>query len=203
MLSKKIKNIQFIIHRINKINELKKIDKAFGIEIDIRAKDSRLILNHEPYMNGDNLEDYLENYNNNTLILNIKESGIENDVLSIVKKFNIKSYFLLDIEFPFIFNLIKNENKNFAIRFSEYENINTLKDYNGIADWAWIDTPNINPINKSNIKILKNFKSCLVCPERWGRIQDIQNYKIIFENLKYYPYAIMTAKDTLKLWLND
>ena len=47
--------MEFIIHRINKINELKKIPKNYGTEIDIRCKGSKLILNHEPHENGDRL----------------------------------------------------------------------------------------------------------------------------------------------------
>ncbi len=107
MLSKNNQINEFIIHRINTISQLKNLDKKFGVEIDIRSFKSKLILNHEPYSKGDFLDDYLENYKNKTLILNIKESGIEDDVLKSIKKFNIKSFFLLDIEFPYIFKLIK------------------------------------------------------------------------------------------------
>ena len=41
-----------------------------------------------------------------TLILNIKESGIEQNVLKLVKRYKIKSYFLLDVEFPYIFKTL-------------------------------------------------------------------------------------------------
>ena len=115
MLSKNNQINEFIIHRINTISQLKNIDKKFGVEIDIRSFNSKLILNHEPYVQGDFLDDYLENYKNKTLILNIKESGIEDDVLKSIKKFNIKSFFLLDIEFPYIFKLIKKKIKNFQL----------------------------------------------------------------------------------------
>ena len=198
-----LSNIQFIIHRINQISELKSISKSYGVEIDIRSHGSKLILNHEPYLSGDELENYLENYDHKTLILNIKEAGIETDVIKLVKKFNIKSYFLLDIEFPYIFKLLKNKNRNFAIRFSEYENINTLKDFIKSADWAWIDTPNINPINNENKNILMKFKTCFVCPERWGRPYDISKYKMIFKKINYFPNAIMTAKKTVNMWIQD
>ena len=74
---------------------MKKIDSKYGTEIDIRAWGSELILNHEPFSSGENIKDYLDEYNNGTLILNIKEAGIEEEVLRLVRQRpQIKSYFL-------------------------------------------------------------------------------------------------------------
>ena len=69
-LSKKLK-------RANKIKDLNKISENFGAEIDIRTSGSNLILSHDPFVKGDTLENYLENYNHKTLVLNLKEAGIE------------------------------------------------------------------------------------------------------------------------------
>ena len=71
--------MEFIIHRVNKIKDLKSLPKKFGVEIDIRTKGSKLILNHEPFNKGDILENYLENYGHKTLVLNLKEAGIEKE----------------------------------------------------------------------------------------------------------------------------
>ena len=87
------KHPEFIIHRINEVSKLKSIPFEFGCEIDIRSNGSKLILNHNPYLSGDNLIDFLDNYQHGTLVLNIKESGIENDVLSLVRERKIKSFF--------------------------------------------------------------------------------------------------------------
>ena len=86
--------MEFIIHKINTIKGLNQIPKEYGCEIDIRTDGSRLILNHDPFTSGDFLTDYLDEYDNATLVLNIKESGIEDYVLEEVKKRGIKSYFL-------------------------------------------------------------------------------------------------------------
>ena len=53
--------MEIIIHRVNTLNELKTIDDNYGIEIDIRAYNSNLILNHEPFCDGDKLIDLLYN----------------------------------------------------------------------------------------------------------------------------------------------
>ena len=192
--------MELIIHRINKINDLKNIPKKFGTEIDIRTKGSKLILNHEPYEKGDKLEDYLEKYNNKTLVLNLKESGIEKDVLKLVNDHKINSYFLLDVEMPYLYSASKKNEKNIAVRFSEYENINLAEFFVNKVDWIWIDTVTKLPLNNSNIKTIKKFKSCLVCPERWGRKKDINNYKKKMKKLKFTPSAIMTDLTSAKIW---
>ena len=191
---------EIIIHRVNKIKYLKKINKKYGVEIDIRSKNSNLILNHEPYQNGDNLHNYLENFDHGTIILNVKESGIENDVKKLMKNYKIKSYFFLDIEIPFIFNSLKKKFKKIAVRFSEHEPIEMAKILQNKIDWIWIDTVNKLPINHNNIKIINKFKSCLVCPERWGRKKDIIKYKNKMLKMNFSPDAIMTDLKFAKLW---
>ena len=36
---------------VNKIKELKKLNKKFGAEIDLRVYKGKIILNHDPYSN--------------------------------------------------------------------------------------------------------------------------------------------------------
>ena len=87
--------MEIIVHRINKLEELKNINPIYGVEIDIRSYGNELILNHEPLKKGDRFEDFLKEYKHGTLVLNIKESGIENTVLSLIQRYNnVKNYFL-------------------------------------------------------------------------------------------------------------
>jgi hypothetical protein len=103
--------MEFIIHRVNKIKDLKSLPKKFGNEVDIRTMGSKLILNHEPFNKGDILENYLENYEHKTLVLNLKEAGIEKEVLELVKIHLIKSFFLLDVEMPYMYSATKKGQK--------------------------------------------------------------------------------------------
>ena len=82
--------MEIIAHKINSIKSLKKLPKKYGSEVDLRTFGSKIVLSHDPYIKGDKLEDYLENYNHGTLILNIKESGIEKDVIRKVRNNNVK-----------------------------------------------------------------------------------------------------------------
>lgn len=195
-----IDEIEIIIHRVNKIKNLSNIPLNYGCEVDIRSYGNELILNHEPYLNGDLLKDYLENYHHGTLVLNIKEAGIENDVLEMVRKNNIKDYFLLDVEFPYIYNQSRKGERSIALRFSEDEPIEFIVNYMNKVDWVWIDTNSKLPLNKKNISILKEFKTCLVCPERWNRPEDIKTYKNKLLKLGFKLDAVMTNINYSKLW---
>ena len=192
--------MEIIVHRINYIKDLVNLPTDYGVEVDLRSQGSKLILNHEPFKGGDAFIDYIENYKHGTMVLNIKESGIEDEVLKIVRSKSIKSYFLLDVEMPYLYSSSKNGNKNIAVRFSEYENIKTVEYFNKLVNWIWIDTVTTLPIKGEILPIISNFKSCIVCPERWGRKTDIVNYKKILESLHYEPNAVMTSFDCIKLW---
>ncbi len=196
--------MEIIIHRVNTIKKLKSISNNFGTEIDIRSSSSKLILSHDPFAKGDSLENYLSEYKKKkgTLILNIKESGIEQNVLKLVKKHKIKSYFLLDVEFPYIFKTLDEKlNKNIAVRFSEYETIDLSRKLINKVNWIWLDTYKKFPIDNKNLRFIKKFKSCLVCPERWNRQRDIKRYYLLMKKLKFMPDAIMTSFKCSKIWL--
>ena len=115
--------MEIIAHRINKISKLKNLPKKFGAEIDLRSHGSKIVLNHDPFKPGEKLEDYLSNYNHGTLILNVKESGIEMDVIKLAKKYNIKNFFLLDVEMPFI---CVNKKKLINICQLDFQNLSQL-----------------------------------------------------------------------------
>ena len=136
---------------------MKSVDTDLGCEIDIRTDGSQLILNHDPFKKGDNLIDYLDEYKHGTLVLNIKETGIEKDVLDEVKKRKIKSYFLLDVEFPYIIKAFMRNENNIAIRFSEYETIENVITFKNNLKWVWVDLVSKIPINEFNFKLLNQF----------------------------------------------
>jgi hypothetical protein len=193
--------MEVIIHRVNNVKKLISTPNHFGAEIDIRTYGSKIILNHDPFKKGENFEDFLTEYKHGTLILNIKEDGIEDEVLNKVKKAKIKSFFLLDVEFPYIYKSIKKKERNISIRFSEKETIETAKIMVNKFKWLWIDTVTKLPITKDNINIINKYKSCLVCPERWGRANQIELYKKKLIKLKFIPSAIMTSSKYAYQWL--
>ena len=89
--------MEIILHRINKIKDLKTVNPLFGVEIDIRTYGKDLILSHDPFKKGDKLEDYLSEYRHGTLVLNIKESGIK-------KTRDQRVVDVVTFSFPILFN---------------------------------------------------------------------------------------------------
>ena len=108
----------------------------------------------------------------------------------------------MDVEFPYIFKSIKTKQKNIAIRFSEKESIDNAKYVVDKFKWIWIDTLTKLPLKKKDINVLKKFKTCLVCPERWGRPKDIEIYKKKMKRLNFKPDAVMTSLKHVNDWLN-
>ena len=194
--------MEVIIHRVNSLNKLKLIPKRYGVEIDVRSFGSKLILNHEPKTKGLLLNDYLDNYQNGTLIFNIKEAGIEKEIISLAKKYKIKKFFLLDVEHPFIITSKTKDKKYLSVRFSEFEPIQLAAKFKKFTSWIWIDTVNKLPLSINDIKIVRTFKSCLVSPERWNRKKDIKKYIKFFKANKYIPDAVMTEFNCSKIWEN-
>lgn len=195
--------MQIIIHRVNTIERLKTIPHKYGVEIDIRETNGKLILNHEALSTGDSLDEYLKNYHHAFVVFNIKEAGIEAKVIELAKKYKITKYFLLDVEAPYLYSASRKGVKKIAVRYSEVEPIETLEYYRNYVDWVWIDTVSELPLNKKIIKKLKGFKTCLVCPERWGRPEDIPVYRKKMRKLGFKPDAVMTASINIHNWENN
>lgn len=194
--------MEFISHRINTVQELNNIPKQNGVEIDIRDFNDRLILQHDPFKNGEDFEEYLRHYNHGTMILNIKSERIEFNVLKLLKKYGIKKYFFLDSSFPMIVSLINKGESKIAFRFSEFETIHNILKLKSKIDWVWIDCFTKLPINKENYKQLKdlNIKLCLVSPELQNQEHKIEEYKKYLQNEKIYLDAICCKEKNICKW---
>ena len=199
-------NTQFICHRINTINELKNIDKIFGTEIDLRDdhKSGKIILAHDPFINGEFFEDYLKEYRHNILILNIKSERIEIECLRLLEKYNIHDYFFLDSSFPMIYLLNKEyKNNNNAYRFSEYENIKNFIDNESMYSTIWVDCFTKFPLNKENYELIKNKnkKICIVSSELQKQPEKINEYRISIIKNNIIPDMICCKSYNIIQWI--
>jgi len=198
------------LHRVNKIQQLRRIDKRFGVEIDIRhnPKTGRLYLSHDPG-SGDDFEKYIKVAASKKcplIILNIKEAGIERFVIDTVVKYKIRDWFLLDVEFPFIFKAahgdIPHVRGRVAIRYSESEPIEQALLLAGRFSWVWVDVNTHLPLDTHSFKKLKQagYKLALVCPERWGRPQDIPKYIAYMKKHGIVVDTVMTSEKYADVW---
>ncbi len=197
--------MEFIAHRINKLEELEKLPKKYGVEIDLRDNvDGKIYINHDPFILGEDFEEYLKQYNHGTMILNIKSERIELKILELLKKYNIKDYFFLDSSFPMIKLLSDRGEKNIALRYSEYEGLDTLEKMQGKVDWVWVDCFSKLPIDNEIYRKIKSmgYKLCLVSPELQGQPEKLELYAKHIKDEKIEFDAICTKEYNFDKWTN-
>ena len=204
--NKLVCNTLFIAHRINKLEEVNNIPNIFGVEIDLRDNylNNELILSHDPFNNGENFEDYIKNFQNKTIILNIKSERIEIRCLELLKKYNIIDYFFLDSSFPMIYLLnTKYSENNIACRFSEFEPINNYLINSNMTKWVWVDCFTKQPLTYDIYNKIKelNGKICIVSPELQGQIEKIEIYKKYFDDNNIFPNAICCKIYNIIKWI--
>ncbi|MCG0994375.1 hypothetical protein LHT11_04045 [Acetobacter indonesiensis] len=162
-------------HRRNEIKQIHETKKRFGAEIDLRNHGDNILVTHDPFItDAPSLEEWLTHFDHSFLIANVKEEGLEDRLLSILKKYNVENYFILDESFPFIRKYALKGISNFALRVSEFENYRTalalahsLKDVGQNVDWIWADSFTGEPLQPDTAKALRDvgFKICAVSPE--------------------------------------
>ena len=196
----------FIAHRINTLEKLNTIPTIFGVELDLRDNflDNKIMISHDPFIQGEDFEKYLSHYKGQTIILNIKSERIELKCLELIEKYNIKDYFFLDSSFPMIYMLsTKYSNNNTACRFSEFEPIELYLLNHKMTQWVWIDCFTIQPLTNKIYNQIKNLdgKICIVSPELQGREDNILLYRDLFIENNIIPNAICCKEYNIIKWI--
>lgn len=186
---------QIIIHRCNTINQLRLTPKKYGVEIDIRSYKDQLVLHHDPFVkDAETFHDWINHFEHGSIILNVKEEGLEEKLIKIMSDYKIDKYFFLDQSFPFLVKYANKGHSKSAIRLSEFESIDTVFSLEGKIEWVWVDYFSQFPLNKKESYLLhdKGFNICLVSPELQGfnpeveivKLQNfIKNNDIIFDTV--------------------
>lgn len=176
----------FCHHRINTIEQLSTIPNNDGIEIDLRddPHTNQIHIAHDPFIIGELFDEFLKLYHHAFIILNIKSERIEYRILELMKKYDIQNYFFLDSSFPMIYNLSNQGEYKSAIRFSEFEDIQTVLNMKGRAEWVWVDCFTQNPLTPKIYDKLKKsgFKICFVSPELQSQPERLKQYKKYFDD---------------------
>lgn len=171
-----------------------------GAEIDIRTYGSRLVLTHTPKQDADSLDEWLSHYHHGPLILNVKEDGLEEEILALVARFHVEEAFFLDLTLPTAVRLAGQQENRFAVRFSEYEPLEAALKFAGNARWCWLDCFTHLPLDPPTYQALrKHFKLCLVSPELEGHeaTKHIPEFKAA---LTHFPVDAVCT-DFPHLWL--
>ena len=192
--------MEIIAHRINTLEGLEKLPNDVGAEIDVRCHDflglKKTYLHHEPYEESSVvLEDFLKKWKEKnqkgTLILDIKNERCEHECKCLLDLYKIKKYFFLDCSFPMIYKLTSEGEHKVAVRFSEFEGMDTVINMAGDCKWVWVDTFTKNPLTKKLADEMHwlGYKICFVSPELQGQPEKKEEY---LEEVKDYVDAICT-----------
>lgn len=195
--------MNYICHRVNNQEDMISQDCEYGVEIDLRDDtNGNIYMEHEPFISGNDFEEYIKEYNKGTMILNIKSERIELKVIELLKKYNINDYFFLDSSFPMIKLLSDKGENNIALRFSEYEGIDTIINMSGKVKWIWVDCFTRLPITKEIEEKFHQmkYKICMVSPELQGQDEKLEEYAnyIKKNNIKFD--AICCKEYNIKRW---
>jgi hypothetical protein len=168
--------MKLICHRRNTIVELRATDHKYGVEVDIRSEGQNLIMHHDPFVAGESFDEWVDAYQHETLILNVKVEGLEARLIALMASKGIDDYFFLDQSFPFLVKWSKAGEHRCAVRVSEFESIETALTLAGKVDWVWVDCFTKFPLSEEDSVRLKkaSFKLCLVSPELQGRNAEIE-----------------------------
>jgi len=155
---------------------------GFGTETDIRDHLGQLVISHDPALvESISLIDFLVLYkkmgNELPLALNIKSDGIAPLLKTVLKNYEIKSYFTFDMSVPELVRY-NEENILFYTRHSDIEkNMLMLDQSSGIwldsfGDDSWIDTEFIKYVLSYNKPV------CIVSSELHGRDPMLLWYRL-------------------------
>ena len=193
----------YIAHRINSSYLANDLPLEYGIEFDVRDSNGRLIVTHDPFTDGEQLEDFLKNISvKRFLIVNVKCEGIELNILELLKKYKFENFFFLDCSFPAIVKLSKMGENRIALRFSEFENLANVIDNKDKATWVWVDCFSYFPLTKKIEEVLHahNINICIVSPELQGQPEKIEVYKNYIKENNISVDAICTKSYNIKQW---
>lgn len=193
--------MKLISHRRNTRKELNATDGKYGIEVDIRSHGNDLIIHHDPCSPGESFDDWISDYRHGTLILNVKEEGLEARLIALMKARGIDDYFFLDQSFPFLIKWSKAGERRCAVRVSEFESIETALTLAGKVEWVWVDCFTHFPLSHEDAKRLQDagFKLCLVSPELQGRDAEteIPNLAKLLSDRNIVAEAVCTKRPDL------
>lgn len=193
--------MHIIAHRRNTLAELAAVPPRHGVEVDIRTRADRLIMCHDPYVDGEDFEGWIAAYRHGTLILNVKEDGLEPRLLGLMQRHGIEDFFFLDQALPTLVRMTRQGEGRCAVRVSEFETVETAMRFAGKARWIWVDCFTRFPLAPAESARLvgAGFELCLVSPELQGRTDpsEIAAMRGLLERERHAVAAVCTKRPDL------
>lgn len=190
-----------VSHRRNTLAQLRDTAPEFGVEVDIRSRGERLIIHHDAFVDGEDFETWLGGYRHRLLILNVKEEGLEDRLIALMRAHGIEDWFFLDQSFPFLVRTARRGESRCAVRVSEFESIDTAMSLAGKVKWIWVDCFTRFPLDGAQAARLREagFRLCLVSPELQGRdaVTEISALRALLEREGIVADAVCSKEPAL------
>ena len=196
--------MRLIKHRVHQVSELEVISTSTniqGIECDIRFRGNQPYLNHDidDGCSGIELEKALTYLKNKIVILNIKETGAEKELIEITNSYEAFPL-VLDLPFPALKKLYDDGyGSNVMWRVSEYEHLEISNNKMMPIEWVWLDSFHDFWFlhDRDDTSIWRKSKVCLVSSELQSRPLDIN--QIVSNDIisRFNISAICTKKPEL------
>jgi hypothetical protein len=153
-----------------------------------------IYLQHDAKCEGELFKEWLNEYSHEFMVLNVKEDGLENQVLEIVKERRIKKFFFLDQPAPSLFRSAA-LGTPIAYRASDLEGLPHITSVE--SNWLWIDSFSGDWGHLEGAVLFARevgLKTCLVSPELQGRsdVLEIQTIKKTLAKMKSQLNAVCT-----------
>ena len=193
--------MNIIVHRRNTLAQLAASPSRYGVEVDIRSWGDRLVIHHDPFLEGESFDAWIAAYRHGTLILNVKEEGLEERLIALMQKHGIEDYFFLDQSFPFLVKWSRAGMRRCAVRVSEFESVETVLTLAGKVDWVWVDCFTRFPLDHDDAQRLRaaGLQLCLVSPELQGRDAEsgIRQMAALLKERDIHVDAVCTKRPDL------
>ena len=165
-------------HRRNTAAMLAETDPADGAEVDVRWRDGRLVLAHDPGEDGEGFEAWLSGWHHRLLVANTKEEGIVGRVLELLDRHGVEG-FVLGPDPGEALPYWRAGDRRIAVRVSEIHPPAMAIGLAGYADWAWVDSFEDLSIDAVAHRALRDagLRTCLVSPELYGRSTSIADFR--------------------------
>ena len=188
-------------HRVNSIEELLLTPTELGVEVDVRSNSSGLYLSHDPFTKGEALDDYMQQFQHAFIVLNLKEDGLEEKCLDLIRTHSVGDYFFLDQPAPSLIRRGLLGARDGATRLSEYESFETVEAQAGLCNWVWLDYFKPPSFDQDLILRLQSLelKVCLVSPELHSedRYEETLELASKVSQSRFKPDAVCTKVPNL------
>lgn len=158
--------MQLIRHRVNTVAALNATPRHNWVEVDVRVCENQIVLQHDAFAQGEDLSDWLSEYEHAGIVLNVKADGLEETLCDAMERAGVGDYFFLDSQPATTYRLPPHLLKKVAVRVSDLEKPTAEAFLLHRGGWAWLDIFKEPEIMIQRLdEIPSDMRLCLASPD--------------------------------------